>query len=363
MKKIRLNLDKKSYDIIICYNNINALGAIVKKLELGTDAVIITNPRIKHLFGDKLIHSLRANGFHIKLEIVPDSERAKSEKYYIKLLDDISKFDSTRRRLFILALGGGVIGDLAGFVASIYKRGIPYIQVPTTLLAQVDSAIGGKVAIDLPAGKNLAGSFYQPRLVFSDISLLSTLSKDDLISGMAEVIKYSIIKSPRLFKFLEKNYTKILERDKRALQYIIFECSSIKARIVEKDELDNKNLRVILNLGHTIGHAIETAAHYRKTYSHGYAIALGMIAASYISQQLGLLDKKVRLRIERLIEKVGLRIQLKGLKIQDITLALHHDKKFIHGKNRFVLPVRIGKVLVKENIPLSVIQKSIKCLL
>jgi 3-dehydroquinate synthase len=363
MNKIHLNIGTRSYDIVICYKNIDRIGAIIKRLGVGRDAVIITNSSIKHLFGNKIIHALVTNGFCVKTEIVPDTERAKSQKICIKLLNNISKFDGINRCLFIIALGGGVVGDLAGFIASIYKRGIPYIQVPTTLLAQVDSAIGGKVAIDLDVGKNLAGSFYQPRLVFSDIYLLSSLTKNDLISGLAEIMKYGIIKSPRLFKFLERNYAKILDCDKASLQYIVSECSSIKAKIVEKDEMDNKNIRIILNLGHTIGHAIETASHYSKAYAHGQAVGLGIIAASHISEQLGLLDRRTCLRIEDLIKKIGLPTKLKGLKIEDIILAQRHDKKFIHGKNRFVLPVCIGKVIVKENIPVSVIKKSIKCLL
>ena len=360
MRKIHINLGKRSYDII--YNKINKLGGFIKSLEIGTDAIIVTNPIIKRLFGDKIKKSLVSAGFNNRFEIVPDTEEAKSEKYCIKLLNSISKFDSSRRKIFIIAVGGGVIGDLAGFVASIYRRGVPYIQVPTTLLAQVDSAIGGKVAIDLKVGKNLAGSFYQPRLVFSDVSLLKSLPKNDLISGLAEVIKYGVIKSPMLFKFLEKNYTKILRRDKKMLQHIVYICSSIKARIIEKDERDTKNIRIILNFGHTIGHAIEAAAHYSKLYSHGQAIALGILSASLISRDLRLLDEKVYLKIKRLMEKIGLQTSIKDLDVQDILSAQEHDKKFIHGKNRFVLPVTIGRVIVKENIPRSLIKRSITTL-
>ncbi|MDP8230125.1 MAG: 3-dehydroquinate synthase [Candidatus Gorgyraea atricola] len=363
MKKIRVNLGKRSYDIKVSRNEIADLGKHLKRLKIGTDAVIITNPVIKRLLGKKIQASLSLSGFNVRFSVVPDSEKSKSEKYCISLLNRLSKFDGSSRRMFIVALGGGVIGDLAGFVASIYRRGIPYIQVPTTLLAQVDSAIGGKVAIDLSVGKNLAGAFYQPRLVFSDAALLKTLPKKDLISGLGEVVKYGIIKSPQLFSFLEKNYKKVLGRDKKSLEYIIYTCSLIKARVVEKDEHDNKGIRVILNLGHTIGHAIETAAHYGKSYSHGQAIALGTIAASHIARELGLLDEGSFLRIKNLIKKIGLPVTLKGLDIKAIFKAQEHDKKFIHGKNRFVLPVNIGKTVVKENIPKSVILNSIKSLL
>lgn len=365
MKKIHINLGKRSYDILICYNEIYRLGRSVRQLKIGTDAIIITNPAIKRLFGSKIKRSLVSEGFNVGFEIVPDSEKAKSERHCIRLLNRISKSDSSRRRIFLIALGGGVIGDLTGFVASIYRRGMPYVQVPTTLLAQVDSSIGGKVAIDLAVGKNLAGAFYQPRLVFSDTSLLRSLSKNDLISGLAEVIKYGVIKSPQLFSFLEKNYLKVLRRDKRTLRYIIHACSAIKARVVERDERDNKDIRVILNLGHTIGHAIETAMHYKRVCSHGQAIALGMLSASFIAKKLTLLDEESYSKIKALIKKIGLPTSLKGkgVDIQSILFAQEHDKKFIHGKNRFVLPVKIGKVVIKEGIPTSVIKDSIASLL
>lgn len=362
MKRIRVKLKKRSYDILVSYNEIDRLGKIIKQLRIGTDAVIISNAAIKRLFGQRVKRSLESYGFNVNFEIVPDGEKAKSERYCIKLLNNISKLDGTARKIFVVALGGGVIGDLAGFVASIYRRGIPYIQVPTTLLAQVDSAIGGKVAIDLGIGKNLAGAFYQPRLVFTDVSLLKSLPRRDLVSGMAEVIKYGVIKSPQLFNILERDYSKILKHDKKILQDIVYACSSIKARVVEKDEHDNKNIRVILNFGHTIGHAIEAAAHYAKSYSHGQAIALGMIAASFISVELGWLPHKEYLKIKGLIKKLGLPTTLKGVDAKGIMRAQEHDKKFIHGRNRFVLPVKIGRVRVRENIPVALIKKSVSAL-
>ena len=364
MKKIRVSLGRKSYDIIVCNKGLRRLGAIAKKIDIGTDAIVITNRYVKKILGNSVKKSMTSAGFNVNFQIIPDSEKAKSEKCCIKLLNNISKIDGTSRRIFIIALGGGVTGDLAGFVASIYKRGVPYIQVPTTLLAQVDSAIGGKVAIDLEVGKNLAGAFYQPRIVFSDVSLLNTLSKKDLVSGMAEVIKYAVIKSPGLFNFLMKNYDKVLKYDKKSLEYIVYTCSAIKARVVEKDEFDNKNIRVILNLGHTIGHAIEAGAHYTKAYNHGQAVSLGIIAALFISRNLNLIDKNLCKKIYGLIQKIGLPTSIKGKKLdaKDIFSAQEHDKKFIRGKNRFVLPIKIGKVIVKENIPKALIKKSITSL-
>jgi len=362
MRKFPVNLGKRSYHIITCCDQIDTLGRFIGRLSIGRDAVVVTNPLIKRLFGKRVMSSLASAGITVKFELVPDSERAKSERYCLRLLNNISRFDNSRRRLFLMALGGGVIGDLAGFVASIYRRGIPYIQVPTTLLAQVDSAIGGKVAIDLEAGKNLAGAFYQPRLVFSDASFLKTLTRKDMLSGLAEVIKYGIIRSPGLFRFIEKDYGKILKQDKKALEYMVYTCSHIKAGIVEKDERDNKDMRVVLNLGHTIGHAIEAAAHYNRSYNHGHAIALGTIAASFISRELGLLDKPNYLRIKDLIKKVGLPTNIRHIDARDVFLAQEHDKKFIHGRNRFVLPVGIGRITVRENIPGALITGAIAAL-
>lgn len=361
MKKIKVRLEKNSYDILICSDELNKLGPCLKRLNIGEYAVIVTNAGLKKLFGNKIEKLLVASGFKVRFEIVPEGEKAKSEKECLKLLNNISEFD-TMRRIFIIALGGGVVGDLAGFTASIYKRGIPYVQVPTTLLSQVDSAIGGKTAIDLRAGKNLAGAFYQPRLVFSDISFLKSLPKKELISGLSEAIKYGIIKSPDLFSFIEKNYTKILRYDKKCLQHIVYQCSLIKAKIVEKDEMDNKNVRVALNLGHTVGHAIETAANYRKSYNHGQAIALGMLSSAYISRKMGLLTDAANCRIKNVIKNIGLPSKLKNVNLKNILSAQSHDKKFIHGKNRFVLPVKIGKVVVKENIPKALIKDSLLCL-
>lgn len=358
MKKIRVHLGKNGYDILICSNELDKLGLCLKRLNIGKDAIIVTNPCIKRLFGRSLEKALVSSGFSVRFETVPDSEKAKSEKECIRLLNNISKFD-TRRKVFIVAFGGGVVGDLAGFTASIYKRGIPYAQVPTTLLSQVDSAIGGKTAIDLSVGKNLAGAFYQPRLVFTDISFLEGLPKKELVSGLAEVIKYGIIKSPDLFRFVEKNYAKILRCDKKSLNRIVAECSLIKAGVVERDEMDNKEVRVILNLGHTIGHAIEAAAEYGKSYNHGQAVGLGILSSVYMAKKMGFLTESDGRRIKNIIKNAGLPVELKNVNLKDILSALQHDKKFIHGKNRFVLPIRIGKVVVKEDVPETLIKESL----
>lgn len=359
MKKIKVNLGKNSYDILICSGELDKLGPCLKRLNIGKDAVIVTNPGIKKLFGTKIKKALVSSGFNVRFETVPDGERAKSERECLRLLNNISGFDS-QSGLFIIALGGGVVGDLAGFTASIYKRGVPYVQVPTTLLSQVDSAIGGKTAIDLSAGKNLVGAFYQPKLVFSDIAFLKSLPEKELASGLAEVVKYGIIKSPGLFSFVEKKYRAILSRDKKCLSRIVYECSFIKAGVVEKDEKDNKNVRVALNLGHTIGHAIEAAANYRRSYNHGQAVALGILASVYISEKMNLMEEGAGCRIGNVIKNIGLPVKLKNISLGNILSAQSRDKKFIHGKNRFVLPVGIGGIAVKEGIPLNLVKEAIE---
>jgi 3-dehydroquinate synthase len=290
---------------------------------------------------------------------VPDSERAKSLALLTRLICRISE-DDRNKGVFIVAFGGGVIGDLAGFVASVYRRGVPYVQMPTTLLAQVDSAIGGKVAVDLPTAKNLAGAFYQPRAVLADTGLISSLDPRQIRSGLAEIIKYGVIKDPSLFAYLERNHKKILRREPDALEHIIATSASIKASVVEKDELDNRGLRIILNYGHTIGHAIEAASDFSKRYSHGEAVAIGMAAAADIATGLKILKARDRDRIKSLIRRCGLPTAAKGVEARRIYGAYLHDKKFIRGRNRFLLPERIGRVRVVERVPEGLVKETIK---
>lgn len=355
MNIVSLALKKKSYDILIGHGLIKDCGRLLKGLKIGKDAVIITNGRLLRLYGKVLTASLKKALISSHFEIVPDSEKAKSSKIAADLINRISAYDKGKR-LFIIAFGGGVVGDVAGFVAAIYKRGIPYVQIPTTLLAQVDSAIGGKVAIDIPVAKNLIGAFYQPKLVISDTSLLESLPPKQVRNGLAEVIKYGVIKDRPLFEYLEKNLRRVLALDRKALEFIISRSSAIKACIVEKDEFDNKGKRVILNYGHTIGHAIEAASAYSKRYNHGDAVAIGMVAAADIALRLKLIRARDALRIEALIKKAGLPTAIKGLGFSDIYEAQLHDKKFIRGKNRFVLPVKIGRVKVVEGISESIVK-------
>lgn len=358
MKIIKLNLKKRAYDIVVGTQALKLLGKYVTKLKLGKDAYVITNLNIKNRHGEILHQALIRAGLEAKFKLLPDTEKSKSIQMASLIIQDILSFDK-KKNVFIIAFGGGVIGDLAGFVASIYKRGIPYIQVPTTLLAQVDSSIGGKTAVDSIAAKNIIGTFYQPRMVFSDISLLKTLNLRQLRSGMAEVIKYGIIKDPHLLRYLENRHADILLSRPSALEFIVTRCSAIKASIVEKDETEKKGIRTILNFGHTIGHALEAAGSY-KAYNHGEAVAIGMVAAGYISVELGLIDNRILQRIENLLKAVGLPTRIKSLSVDKILKAHYHDKKFIGSRNRFVLITGIGKTKICQNIPLSLIKRALR---
>ncbi|MFA4888196.1 MAG: 3-dehydroquinate synthase [Candidatus Omnitrophota bacterium] len=358
MQSVKVNLKNRGYNIIIGSNISKRLPAILKKLKIGNCAYIITNARIKNKCALAIRHALEKGGFSLKFQLIPDSEKSKSIVTAAALLKGLSDYDK-KRKIFILAFGGGVVGDLTGFVASIYKRGIPYAQVPTTLLAQVDSAIGGKTAVDLKEGKNLAGAFYQPRLVFTDTAFLKSLDKRQVRAGLAEVIKYGIIKDPRLFYFLEKNYQEVFKSKPAALEYIVKRCSLIKARIVERDEKEEKGLRTILNFGHTLGHAIEAAGNYLN-YNHGEAVALGMLCACSISRQLNLSGENLLPRIEKLIIACGLPTKIRGLRLAAIIKAQYRDKKFNGSKNKFVLVKKLGQAKIVNNIPLAIIQQAIK---
>lgn len=355
MRIIKVKLKENSYLILVGNRILADLGGVLQKLRLGRDAVIVTNPLIKRLHGKRLFEGLAKAGYSVKFFEVPDGEQSKSAAVAFRLMEQIARYD-VRRKIFIVAFGGGVIGDLAGYVAAAYKRGVPYIQVPTTLLAQIDSSIGGKVAIDLPVGKNLVGAFYQPKLVYSDTEVLSTLTARQRRNGLAEAVKYGIISDPGLFKYLEE--APALEGPV-FFKEVVLRCSRIKAEVVSVDEKETKGIRTILNFGHTVGHAIEAAGKFEE-YQHGEAVALGMRVAVDISVKLKLLDPKEATRINGLLDNVGLPRKIKGVSLADIMNHMEHDKKFEAGKNRFVLAERIGKVKVVESVPRTLIVAAIK---
>ena len=359
MKTIRVPLKERSHNIIIGRGALNSAGRLLKRLKIGSDAYIVTNAPVKTLYGRLLERSLRKAGINAKFRLVADSERSKSIENAAEIIKNLAAYDE-KKKIFIIALGGGVIGDLAGFVASIYKRGIPYVQIPTTLLAQIDSAIGGKTAIDLKEGKNLAGAFYQPKLILSDINCLRSLSSRQVKAGLAEAVKYGIIKDKTLFRYLQENHEKILSGNAVALEFVVYRCSRIKAGIVAMDERETKHIRTALNFGHTIGHAIEAAGTY-SGYNHGEAVALGMLCAADLSRKLKLINPKAQERIENLIKALGLPLTIKRVPLQKIIAAHYHDKKFTGQKNRFVLiKGNNTRPVLKDNIPLRNIEETIK---
>ncbi len=283
MRIISVPLKTTAYNIVVGDHILPKLGVKLKSLNIGKNAVIITNPVINKHHGKALISGLKKNGFSVKVIEVPAGERSKSAKMAFRLIEEVARYDRLKKA-FIIAFGGGVIGDLAGYVAAAYKRGVPYVQVPTTLLAQVDSAIGGKVAIDLPFGKNLVGAFYQPQIVWSDTAVLSTLTKRQIRNGLSEVVKYGVIADQKFFTYVVKNYKQLLTLKAKTLVHVVQRSSCIKRDVVVADEKETKGIRSLLNFGHTIGHAIEAAGKYNR-YHHGEAIALGMRVAANISYQ------------------------------------------------------------------------------
>ncbi len=345
------------YPIVVENGHYARLPFYLKSQNLGHDALIITNPVVWRLHGRALQAGLNRSRLTTTTLTVADTERSKSARCAMSLLERIAKID-LKKGIFLVAFGGGVVGDLAGYVAAVYKRGVPYIQIPTTLLAQIDSAIGGKVGIDLSVGKNLVGAFYQPKLVYSDIAVLKTLGLRQIRNGLAEAVKYGVISDPRLFIFLERHYQDFLRCDSKVLETIVAWCSRIKAAVVARDEKETKGIRTILNFGHTVGHAIETAGHY-SLYQHGEAIGLGMRIAVDISRQLGYLSTPTLERIGRLLTNIGLPENIQRLKMDDILKAMAHDKKFKDGRNRLVLARGLGRVFVREDVPMNVIKKAI----
>lgn len=362
--KLGVNLGKRSYPILVGYNCLKDLGKQIKKLNPGyTSIFVITSPRIGKLYASAVLKSLKGAGYKdIKFEELPDGEKNKSLANIHKFYHKINAFDNARKKTLILNLGGGVVGDFGGYLAGTWRRGIDYIQVPTTLLAMADCGIGGKTGVNFEKQKNYIGMFNQPRLVFTDISLLKTLNKRQLKSGLAEVIKYGVISDPELFKNIEKNYDKILKIDKNFdenfIKYVCTASYKIKSDIVERDEQEKKGIRVILNYGHTIGHAVEAASNY--AYSHGEAISIGMATVNDIAVKLGILKFGDAKRIEELLSKVELPTRIKKVKLNDIMEMLEHDKKAINGVNKFIFASAIGKTIQKEGVDKRLIAKAIK---
>lgn len=348
-----MKLPQTAYDIVVGSGLIQNLEAHVERAGLSGPFLVVSQPRI-----------FKAAGGGVRKRfpsvMIPEGERAKSLATVTKLLHRFSALHMTRQST-VIALGGGVVGDVTGFAASMYMRGIPVVQVPTTLLAQVDSSIGGKTGVNFRTIKNLVGAFHQPSLVLADIAALTTLPIREYRSGLYEALKYGIICDRVLFEDFSSKLARILDRDPEAVESLVARCASIKGDVVSRDEKEG-DLRRVLNLGHTVGHGLEAAAGFQRL-KHGEAVGFGMIAAVRISRSLGRIATDQAARVESVIRAIGPLPPLKGLKVQAVMGALQHDKKVRDGSVHFILPLEIGRVEVTRNVPMELVRETVKALI
>ncbi|MCK5196063.1 MAG: 3-dehydroquinate synthase, partial [Desulfobulbaceae bacterium] len=352
MKQIDVGLGDRAYPIFVKEGLLADIGTDLKERQIGKRYVIIADDRVAELFGDAVIGSLKNAGLDCDLVTFPHGEESKNLATIGELTSRLAQLGVDRKDCLV-ALGGGVTGDITGFVAAIYMRGIPFVQIPTTLLAQVDSSVGGKTGVDIPEGKNLVGSFYQPRAVYIDSSVLQSLAPKELLNGLAEVIKYGVIYDVDFFYFLDANRERIQALELSIMEEVILRCCAIKAEVVAADERE-ADLRRILNYGHTLGHAVEAAS--RFTIAHGVAVAMGMVAVNKIAVAQGMLAAETAEEIMNLISSFGLPTsippELDGHQMKEF---LKTDKKTVAGKPFFVLPIAIGTVIITDDVDGSII--------
>ncbi len=345
MKVVRVNLGLRSYDIQIGEGVLSSCGELFRDHKVGSRIFLIANTTVWDLYGQPFMECLTKGGFNVVQLLIPDGERFKNirtvENIYTYLIAQRADRNST-----LAALGGGVTGDITGFVAATFLRGIPYIQIPTTLLAQVDSSVGGKTGVNHRLGKNLIGAFYQPNLVCVDTRSLATLPESEFRAGLFEVIKYGLIYDAEFFDYFEENLSKILERDVAVLETVISRCCEIKAEVISIDERE-ENLRQILNFGHTLGHALEVATEYR-TFKHGEAVAYGMLAVTHLSHHEGLVDSAVLDRIRQTILAIGPLPPASEIPFSRLLDSIKLDKKRRDDETVLVLLKEIGQTLIKS---------------
>jgi 3-dehydroquinate synthase len=362
MNRIRVNLDKRlsaSYDIHIGRDILDRVAPLLAKSGWAGRWYILTDSNVRGLHGDRLLGVLRGNGLEVEMIEFAAGESSKTISTCIGLAEQLLERGADRTS-GLIALGGGVVGDVAGFLASIYMRGIPCVQVPTTLLAQVDSSIGGKTGIDLPEGKNMLGTFLQPRAVFIDLAFIDTLAPGEFRNGLAEIVKYGIIEDTELLAVIEEGAEALQSRNPALLERLVSASCRIKKGVVEIDETE-KGLRRILNFGHTVGHAIEAESRY--VVPHGEAVAMGMAAAALISERQRYLSAEDRERIVSIIERAGLPARIpQTLDTGRILSNLSKDKKKKDGKIHFVLLRKPGMPFVNGGVPLEIVQETIEAL-
>lgn len=360
LSQIQVALGERSYPVYVGRGMTEELARALRDHKVLQQIAIITDRNVARHHLRPLQHHLSRAGFSVTSIVIPPGENqktlARANTLYTTLLKKRFGRAST-----ILAFGGGVIGDLAGFVAATFQRGVPLVQIPTTLLAQVDSSIGGKVAVNHPLGKNMIGAFYQPVFVWTDMDVLATLPRREVVCGLGEIVKYGVIRDAELFEFLEKNVERVLVLEADAVAFVQSRCSSIKAEITSKDEKET-GIRAILNFGHTVGHALEAAGKYRLL-KHGEAVLLGMIAESWLALKLAMIADDTYKRILELVKRIPLRARLHGLHPATILKAMAHDKKSVARKKRFMLPIRIGEVISVEDVSEHLIREAVNLVL
>jgi 3-dehydroquinate synthase len=349
MHRLRVNLGERSYDIVISTSHLGNSAELARERCHGRLAIVVTDGNVVS-HAEKVQQALQSTGFATELITLPAGENQKCLTRAAQLYDVLAQLHADRQTL-VTAVGGGVIGDLAGFVAATFSRGLPLFMVPTTLLAMVDSSVGGKVGINHPRGKNLIGAFHQPVGVWIDTATLDTLPDREFHSGLAEVVKYGVILDGDFFAWQEQHAAAILKRRPETIRHVIEQCCRLKAQIVEQDEREEKNLRVVLNYGHTFAHAFETVLGY-GTWLHGEAVAAGMICASQLAERRGLIGPEVTERQHRLLTTFHLPVAPpERMPIDELLTVMHSDKKAAAGKLRFVLPRRLGEVALFNDVP------------
>jgi len=342
LQSVRVNLAERSYDIEISSGNLAHAGRFLKDRGQVSHAILFTDNNVQEPHAVAVAESLVRESIEVAIVAVAPGEKSKSIDVAAKLWEGMLELGADRKTI-VVAVGGGVIGDLAGFIAATFARGLRFLQIPTTLLAQVDSSVGGKVGINLSQAKNMVGAFLQPLGVLIDTATLDTLPKREYVSGLAEVIKYGVILAAEFFADLEANVAKLVSRDPETLIRVIARSCRLKADVVEKDEREETGLRAVLNYGHTFAHAFETLVGYGQLL-HGEAVSIGMMCAARLAQRLGRVDAGFVARQAALIETLGLPIKSPKLDREKIISTMMHDKKVEHGKLRFILPTRMGHV-------------------
>ncbi|MGD1018587.1 MAG: 3-dehydroquinate synthase [Verrucomicrobiia bacterium] len=347
-QRVRVDLGERGYDILIGSGLLSQAAEHLRPLKLGKRGVIITDTNVEPRYAGIVRDGLGKSGITVEVLSVPAGEASKSLRQANRLFEKLPSLGLDRQS-FVIALGGGVVGDVAGFVAASYLRGLALVQMPTSLLAQVDSSVGGKVGVNLPQGKNLVGAFYQPRLVLADTDTLATLPARELRSGFAEVIKHGTIRDAAFFEWLEQNYKQVLALHPEAVARVVRRCCEIKAEVVSADERES-GLRAMLNFGHTLGHAMEALSEYVGLL-HGEAISMGMCCGVRLSMKRAGLSEKEAKRVSDLLAASGLPTRLGGsFKVEQLLAAAHLDKKARNGKLRFVLLKRLGEAVLSDTV-------------